>query len=45
MSGFAVFDLSTNSIIIDQSSDGERLIHKGKAVLQSACKNLKNLNP
>lgn len=43
--GFAVFDLSTNSIIIDQSSDGERLIHKGKAVLQSACKNLKNLNP
>ena len=42
--GFAVFDLNANKIVVDQSSDAPRLIQTGKAILQTAAENLKNLN-
>ena len=41
--GFAVFDLNANRIIVDDSSDSEGLIRKGKAILQTAAKNIKEL--
>ena len=41
--GFAVFDLNANRIIVDDSSDSEALIRKGKAILQTAAKNIKEL--
>jgi hypothetical protein len=44
VSGFAVFDLNANKIVVDQSSDAPRLIQTGKAILQTAAENLKNLN-
>jgi phosphoglycerol transferase MdoB-like AlkP superfamily enzyme len=42
--GFAVFDLNANRIIVDKSSDSELLMKKGKAILQTAAKELKELN-
>ena len=42
--GFAVFDLNANRIIVDKSSNSELLLKKGKAILQTAAKNLKELN-
>ena len=42
--GFAVFDLNANRIIVNQSSNSEQLIKKGKAILQTAAKALKELN-
>jgi len=36
--GFAVFDLNANRIIVDKSSDSELLMKKGKAILQTAAK-------
>ena len=41
--GFAVFDLNANRIIVDQSSDSELLTKKGKAILQTAAGKLKKL--
>jgi phosphoglycerol transferase MdoB-like AlkP superfamily enzyme len=41
--GFAVFDLNANRIVVDKSSDSELLIRKGKAILQTAAKHLKQL--
>ena len=41
--GFAVFDLNANRIIVDDCSDSEALIRKGKAILQTAAKNIKEL--
>jgi phosphoglycerol transferase MdoB-like AlkP superfamily enzyme len=41
--GFAVFDLNANRIIVDKSSNSEALIKKGKAILQTAAKELKEL--
>ena len=42
--GFAVFDLNANRIIVDKSSNSELLLKKGKAILQTAAKDLKELN-
>ena len=42
--GFAVFDLNANRIIVDQSSNSELLIKKGKAILQTATDRLKKLD-
>lgn len=41
--GFAVFDLNANRIIVNQSTDSEALIKKGKAILQTAANDLKEL--
>lgn len=41
--GFAVFDLNANRIIVDKSSNSEALIKKGKAILQTAAKDLREL--
>ena len=41
--GFAVFDLNANRIIVDQSSNSELLIKKGKAILQTATDRLRKL--
>ncbi len=41
--GFAVFDLNANRIIVDKSSDSEVLLKKGKAILQTAAKELREL--
>ena len=41
--GFAVFDLNANRIIVDKSSDSELLIKKGKAILQTATDRLRNM--
>lgn len=41
--GFAVFDLNANRIIVDKSSDSELLLKKGKAILQTAADDLKNI--
>ena len=39
--GFAVFALNANRIIVDKSSDSNLLMKKGKAILQTAAKELK----
>jgi len=41
--GFAVLDLNANRIVVDQSSDGPRLIKTGQAILQTAAMTLKNM--
>jgi hypothetical protein len=41
--GFAVFDLNADRIIVDKSSNSEALIKKGKAILQTAAKDLREL--
>lgn len=41
--GFAVFDLNANRIIVDKSSDSELLTKKGKAILQTATDRLRKL--
>lgn len=41
--GFAVFDLNANRIIVDQSNNSELLIKKGKAILQTATDRLRKL--
>ena len=43
--GFAIYDLNVGQTVVDESTDADQLILKGKAVLQSACKNLKTLHP
>ena len=42
--GRTMFDLTSNRMIQGEGSDAERLIHIGKAVLQSAAKDLKMRN-
>jgi len=42
--GRAMFDLTSNRMIQGEGPDAERLIHIGKAVLQSAAKDLKMKN-
>ena len=42
-SGHAMFDLTANRMIQGEGSAAERLIHIGKAVLQSATQDLKNM--
>lgn len=41
--GHAVYDLDVNQIVVNESSDADRLIHNGKAILQNASENLKNI--
>ena len=41
--GFAVFDLNANRIIVDKSSDSELLMKKGKAILQTAAKGVREM--
>lgn len=41
--GFAIFDLNVNRVVVDKSSNSNLLIKKGKAILQSAAKDLKSL--
>jgi len=41
--GFAVLDLNANMIVTDQSTDAQALIKKGKAILQMATRELKNM--
>ena len=42
--GHAVYDLNVNQMVVNESSDAKRLIHNGKAILQNASENLKNIN-
>ena len=39
--GFALFDLNANRTIVDESSDSEALLKKGKAILQTAAKEIR----
>ena len=41
--GFAVLDLNANKIVTDQSTDAKKLIQTGKAILQTAAKDLKEM--
>lgn len=41
--GHAVYDLNVNQIVVNESSNAKRLIHHGKAILQNASENLKNI--
>ena len=41
--GFAVYDLNANSIIVDKSTDSQLLMQKGKAILQTTAEDLRNL--
>jgi phosphoglycerol transferase MdoB-like AlkP superfamily enzyme len=41
--GFAVYDLNANRLIVDKSTDGERLIRKGMAILQTASEHINQL--
>ena len=41
--GMAVVDLDNDQLIADQSTDAELLIRKGKAILQTATNDLKNM--
>ncbi|MBR0263694.1 MAG: sulfatase-like hydrolase/transferase [Prevotella sp.] len=39
--GFAVFDLNADRTIVDESTDSEALLKKGKAILQTAAKDFR----
>ena len=41
--GFAVYDLNANRLIVDKSSDGQGLIRKGMAILQTASQHINQL--
>ena len=41
--GFAIFDLNANRTIVDESTDSKALLKKGKAILQTAAKDLKEI--
>ena len=41
--GFAVLDLNANRIVTNQSTDAGKLLHKGKAILQTAANHLRNM--
>ncbi|MBP5798867.1 MAG: sulfatase-like hydrolase/transferase [Prevotella sp.] len=38
--GFVVYDLNANRLIVNKSTDGERLIRKGMAILQTASEHI-----
>ncbi len=42
--GFALYDLNTEKLTIDESPVSKQLIHKGQMVLQSATNDIKNMN-
>jgi hypothetical protein len=41
--GFAVYDLNTNRIVVDKSTDSEALIRRGMAILQTASEHINQL--
>ena len=41
--GFAVYDLNANSIMVDKSTNGEALIRRGMAILQTASEHVNQL--
>ena len=41
--GFAVYDLNANRLTVDKSSDGQGLIRKGMAILQTASQHINQL--
>ena len=41
--GFAVYDLNVNRIIVDKSTDSQRLIRRGMAILQTASEHIRQL--
>ena len=41
--GFAVYDLNANRIIVDKSTDSQALIRKGMAILQTASEHINTL--
>ena len=41
--GFAMYDLDADRLLVNESTDADRLIHIGKAVLQSATRDVKNM--
>ena len=43
--GFALYDLNANQLMIAESDHSEQLIHTGMAILQSASQDLKALGP
>ena len=42
--GFALYDLNTQQMAVGQSPQSRELIHKAQMVLQSATKNIRNMN-
>ena len=43
--GFMVYDLNSNSLIVNKSSDAKRMVRIGKAILQTESKKLRSLPP
>ena len=41
--GFAVFDLDVNKLVVNESQESERLVRVGQAVLQAAAQDLKTM--
>ena len=41
--GFAVYDLNANRIIVDKSTNSEALIRRGMAILQTASQHINSL--
>jgi hypothetical protein len=41
--GFMVYDLNSNSLIVNKSSDANRMVRIGKAILQTEAKELRKL--
>ena len=41
--GFVVYDLNANRLIVNKSTDGEQLIRKGMAILQTASEHINQL--
>ncbi len=41
--GFAVYDLNANEIVVDNSTDSHKLIRRGMAILQTAAKHMNQL--
>ena len=42
--GFALYDLNTEQIAVDQSPVSQQLIHRGQMVLQAAAQEMRNMN-
>ena len=43
--GFMVYDLNSNSLIVNKSSDAKRMVKISKAILQTESKKLRSLPP
>ena len=41
LTGFAVYDLNVNRIIVDKSTDAQKLIRRGMAILQTASEHIR----